>query len=416
MTHRFDVAVVGDGPAGSALASALRRLDVGVVLVGLDAEWTATYSTWIDDLDRDVAGKGFEPLLDDPTGVLSTRLETVLAHAAGRHLLDRPYGVFDNAALRSVLRRDVEHLVGRVAAVPSPTRVVLDGAEDLHAGLVVDATGWPPAFAGRRRSSRRIASAATPAWQTAIGVVLDEPPDGDLGEATFMDFRPVTTAGDRTSTVGPLGVTTFCYALPVRDGWMVEETVLAARPAIEPIALLPRLSARLGRHPDELLASARRTEYVRIPMGGRLPDRDDPVVAFGAAAGYVHAATGFSVAASIRAAPRVAATIAEQLGRPAVDAAVVADAVWPASLRRTRVLHDYGLDTLLRLDPTEVGEFFGAFFSLPVERWSAYLRIDTPPAEVAAVMTEVFRNSSWSLRRRLMSSNPTTFARLLRPG
>ena len=45
------------------------------------------------------------------------------------------------------------------------------------------------------------------------------------------------------------------------------------------------LAARLGRHPDELLADAVRTEYVRIPLGGSLPDAAQPVVAFGAAAG-----------------------------------------------------------------------------------------------------------------------------------
>ena len=38
-------------------------------------------------------------------------------------------------------------------------------------------------------------------------------------------------------------------------------------------------------------------------MGGALPDRGQPVRGFGAAAGYTHPATGFSVAASLRAAP-----------------------------------------------------------------------------------------------------------------
>ena len=41
------------------------------------------------------------------------------------------------------------------------------------------------------------------------------------------------------------------------------------------------------------------------------------------------------------------------------------------------------------LDPDEVREFFGAFFELPVEQWRGYMRIDTPPSEVAAVMTKV---------------------------
>ena len=37
-----DVAVVGDGPAGSALAQACRRAGLGAVLVGDDAAWNAT--------------------------------------------------------------------------------------------------------------------------------------------------------------------------------------------------------------------------------------------------------------------------------------------------------------------------------------------------------------------------------------
>ena len=67
------------------------------------------------------------------------------------------------------------------------------------------------------------------------------------------------------------------------------------------------------------------------------------------------------------------------------------------------------------LDPDEVREFFGAFFELRIEQWRGYMRIDTPPAEVAAVMAKLFRASSWSMRRRLMSGNPVAFARLLRP-
>jgi lycopene beta-cyclase len=252
-----------------------------------------------------------------------------------------------------------------------------------------------------------------------MGVVLGSPPPGDLGTATWMDFRPVSVGGDRASTIGPIGISTFCYALPVHDGWLVEETVLAARPAVEPIALLPRLAARLGRHPDDLLAEAVRTEYVRIPMGGPRPVAAQPVVAFGAAAGYVHPATGFSIASSIRAAARVADAIGGALaGGPAlaaVDTSPIAEAVWPSALRRTRQLHEYGLETLLRLDDDGVRQFFGAFFDLPTDEWSEYLHIDADPADIARVMTALFRSSSWSMRRRLMVGNPFPLVRLLRP-
>lgn len=398
-SRSVDVVVIGDGPAGSALAAACGRRGLDVVLAGPDEAWSATYCSWIDDLD------GVEGI--DADAVFSVRVESIAVYADRQVELDRAYGVFDNAALRGALRAGDEHLHARVVDVVGGRRVVLDDGSVLNAGIVVDASGWPSSFA-------KLADTTAPAWQTAIGVVLSDPPAGDLGRATFMDFRS-PGAGGRSSSIGPTGVTTFCYSLPVLDGWLVEETVLAARPAVEPIALLARLAARLGRHPDDVLADAVRTEYVRIPMGGARPDADQPVVAFGAAAGYVHAATGFSVASSLRAAGRVADAIESTLDTTVPDPSIVAEAVWPAGLRRSRLMHDYGLELLLRLDDDGVREFFGAFFALPRAQWSRYLRIDTPPAEVAAVMSAMFMSSSWSMRRRLMAGNPTMLARLLRP-
>jgi lycopene beta-cyclase len=372
--------------------------------VGPDDPWTATYATWIDDLDG----------LALPDPVLETRLDSILVHADETIEVARGYGVFDNGVLRRDLRTGLDRVVGRVGAVHpverGRQRVVLDGEQQISARLVIDAAGWPSSFAARLDD-------APPAWQTALGVVLAEPPEGDLGRPTLMDFRAVrpSRGGQGSSSVGPGGVTTFCYSLPVADGWLVEETVLAARPAVEPIALLPRLAARLGRHPDDVLANAVRTEYVRIPMGGSRPVLDQPVVAFGAAAGYVHAATGFSVASSLRAAPRVAEAIGAALGAGSMEPRPVAEAVWPAAFRRSRVLHDYGLDLLLRLDDDEIREFFGAFFRLPIEHVARYMRIDTPPREVAGVMARLFSSVSWPMRRRLASGNPASFARLLRP-
>ena len=409
---RVDVVVIGDGPAGSALARSCHRAGIDVVLVGDDVAWSATYSTWTDDLS--------EPSLTellDVDAVLATSSPEVWAYGARAHRLHRTYATFDNALLQPALRTDVTHRVARVTRVvatrvgdPAGHRVVLHTGDVIRARVVVDATGWPAKFA-------RSGGSQAPAWQTALGVVLADPPAGDLGRPTFMDFRRVIGADGAPSSVGPHGVTTFCYSLPMSDGWLVEETVLAARPAIEPIALLPRLAARLGRHPDSVLADAIRTEYVRIPLGGSRPGPEQPIVAFGAAAGYVHAATGFSVAASIRAAPRVAAAIAQVLaaGGGVADPGPIAEAVWPAAMRRTRILHDFGLEVLLELDDDEVRGFFDAFFELPIEDWTAYLRVDSPPRVISAVMARLFRSSSWPLRRRLAGRNPAALARLIRP-
>jgi len=406
--REVDLVVVGDGPAGSALAQAATALHVETVLVGPDDPWTATYATWIDDLAEVSRAEEF----------VARVVPEIDAHADRSVTLHRPYGMLDNVRLREILRETVDHVDDHVTDVrPNDVAgrhvVHLASGGRLDARVVIDTSGWPATFA------RRLTNGPAPAWQTALGVVLAEPPAGDLGRPTWMDFRPVGRSAETPSTVGPAGVSTFCYSLPVQDGWLVEETVLAARPAVEPIALLPRLAARLGRHPDELLADAVRVEYVRIPMGGRRPHPDQPVIAFGAAAGYVHPATGFSIATSLRAAPRVAAAIAHAVdlaadGHP-IPSESIAEAVWPVSLRRTRVLHDYGLEMMLKLDDDDVREFFGSFFALDAAEWPAYLRLDSSPNEVSRVMALLFRSVSWPMRRRLMSANPTMFARLVRP-
>jgi lycopene beta-cyclase len=201
-----------------------------------------------------------------------------------------------------------------------------------------------------------------------------------------MDLRPA----------GP-GPPTFCYVVPTGSGWLVEETVLAARPAVDPAELAGRLAARLGALP------AGRTELVAIPLGGHLPSRTGPVPSFGAAAGYTHPTTGFSVAASLRAAPRVADAITaacRSAGRP--RAAAVWDAVWPAPARRTRRLHDYGLRVILRLDQEDLATFFDEFFSLPRAQWADYLRIDASPRAVSRTMWSLARRLPRGVRRQLL--------------
>ncbi|MGI9645968.1 MAG: lycopene cyclase family protein, partial [Ilumatobacteraceae bacterium] len=298
-----DVVVVGDGPAGTALAAACVARGVDVVLIGRDESWAATYSVWTDELE------------DVP---YATTLGSVMAYGARPHRIDREYGILDNQQLRGRLRAGVPFVAGEVVGVKTGlTHHTLKlSTERLTCRLVVDATGWPPKLAPTARSR------TAPAWQTAFGVVLPEPPDGELGAPTLMDFRPAPVGGGV-----PDDQPTFAYALAVTDGWLVEETVLAARPAIEPDRLVARLAARLGTVPERLLDVAVRTERVRIPMGGPAAARDQPVVAFGAAAGYVNPATGYSVAASRRAAARVAEAAETALGAPA-DLAADWRTVW----------------------------------------------------------------------------------------
>lgn len=396
---RADVVVVGDGPAGSALAAALRQHGVDVVLVGPDQAWSATYTTWIDDLAGVPVVHGAD--------IWAQRLDAVRVRFVRDHTLSRPYGVIDNDALRTHLRDGVHHVARTIGS-----------ADDVEARLVVDATGWPSKLSVASRGGT--ADPEPAAWQTAFGVVLAERPAGEIGDATMMDFSE-----PGTSIAGRSDVATFAYSLPVAGGWLVEETVLAAQPAVHPDLLVPVLAARLGTSVESLLDDALETERVRIPMGTPIPrpptagDDGSPVVRFGAAAGMVHPATGYSVGSSLRAADRVAASIRLALDDArvsgSIDVTAIQRAVWPPATRRTRHLHDYGLDVLLRLDPSGVRSFFNTFFEMSADVWPGYLRLDTPPRRLAAIMTAMFRRAPWRLRARLMTGDPRRFVRLLRP-
>ena len=166
----------------------------------------------------------------------------------------------------------------------------------------------------------------------------------------------------------------------------------------------------------DLTDRAEHVEHVAIAMRSGLPDRGSLTVGFGAAARYVHPATGYSVAASLGAAPRVATAIAEALHIDDVRARSlhVWSAVWPSEHRRARALHDYGLGALLRLPAGDVQTFFEAFFELPTEQWGDYLRVDTSAAAVSRVMRSVFSSVPWRVRRRLATGSPLPFAQLLR--
>ncbi len=376
-----DVVVVGDGPAGLALGAACAAEGLDVVVVGEGRPWTATYGTFVDEVP------------DHAEELVAPRAVDVVA--VGRRTLGRRYATFDLARLRE--RLDVAPRASTtVAAVRhhgDRADVELASGEVRAARLVVEATGGGP-------------TVDVPV-QTAYGLVVDHRPEQVGGEgAVLMDWRPPSPAHADEAT--------FLYVVPLARGrWLVEETSLARRRPMAPEQLRARLAARLG---TDLTPSALAVEHVAIPMRPGLPERRSLTVRFGAAARYGHPATGYSVAASLRAAPRVAAAAARAVAEPdpRVRALRVWDAVWPAEHRRARALHDYGLATLLRLPPDDVRAFFEAFFALPEEQWSAYLRIDTDAATVARAMAAVFSAVPWRLRRRLAAGSPASFARVLR--
>jgi lycopene beta-cyclase len=370
----LDVVIVGDGPAGAALAASCVGLGLDTVVVGQGTPWRSTYGVWLDEVP------------DLPQDVFAATRDRFVTVATTRREISRGYGVIDNAALRAHLGLD-HHLVRDAMTRIRPhhalaTVELLDG-DRVSGRFVVDATGP--------------ARESPPAWQTGYGVVVD----ADVVHSQFT--TDAVTLMD-WSVVGD--APTFCYVVPTTRGWLVEETALATREPVDAGELRNRLARRLGEGVVADAEAAGWTEEVTIPIG--LPARraTGRVVPFGAAAGMGHPVTGYSVAAALRAAPRVAQAIGAD--------ADVADAVWPRSALRARALHDAGLRAVLRLSPFETADLFEAFFAMPVERWAPYLRVDAEPQQLARAMAGVFRSVPWSVRRRLARVDPRLVARLVR--
>ncbi|MEV8444015.1 lycopene cyclase family protein [Actinosynnema sp. NPDC051121] len=343
----MDVIVVGGGPAGRALARACaaRGLRTTVVDPNPQRLWRETYAAWVDELP-----------VDAPVAVSTSRARAV---TTAEHVIARGYAVLDNEWLRW-LPGEVRVVTGRVVGRTGTTATLADGT--VLAGRVVDASG---AVGGR-------------AAQTAVGVVVpavSAAPFVGSDEALVMDWRkpPAATTADPT----------FLYAVPVSaDEVLLEETSLARRPGLPLRELRLRLHARLAAHG---IAVPEDEERVRIRLDGRARDG-----AFGAAAGWIHPATGYSVAVALRRAPVVAEAIAagREVRRSPGERAV-------------RALRLRGLAALLALRPDEVPEFFNSFFELSGSLQRDYLGGHDDLRGTARAMLRLFDSASWAMRARL---------------
>lgn len=345
--------IVGAGPAGWSLAAALRGEGVDVTLVAPapHARWTAGYGAFADELEAIDCPAAFVW----PQTIVRTDTKTIR--------LDRRYARVDADALQSRLvasaagARVVEDTVDRLAAQEAVGRVAT-----YRGDLVFDARGAP----------------AGDAAQVAYGVSVElEGLDVDPEAATLMDFRSV--AGEDP---GP----TFLYALPRGSRVFVEETSLVSSPPVPMEALARKLERRLGRTIDAV-----DEERCLIWMDTPPPPGDVGPVPFGAAAGFVHPATGYSLVRTLWTAPAVAAA--------AVHGAEAAlDAMWSESQRRAWAFQDFGRKLLLNLDIEHTIRFFETFFELPAPRWRSYLAPSVSAEDVEATMWSMFRSVPWALQ------------------
>lgn len=388
---RTRAVVLGLGPAGRIAAhrAAARGWDV-MALDPAGGSMPSTVGAWAHQL----------PAWLPADAVASRFRPSVVTSGGRRRLLDDDYVVLDTAVLSRLGGFDVCRERGMRHADGAVTIRDGDGdGEDFGAwtssDVVVDAVGAAPG------------AAVLEARQLAFGHVFREI---DVPEhvrvPVLMDFTVPTGTDlppDHADAAGRYPAT-FSYRLPLGDGtWLIEETILAARASsdaddprrAELHAHLHRMQSRrladLGLDPARAIAD----ETVDFPMGPRhLPD-DDPRKGhghFGAAGGWMHPATGYSVGAVLADVDR----FLDQLEARA-DAS-------PPGGRPLAWLRRRGLHVLLGFDADQTREFFDSFLSLPDAAIREYLTGTSTPRTLAVMV---------ALAIPLGRRNPKTLARLL---
>ena len=389
--------VLGGGPAALCLASELHQRGVaveGIAPEPVDAPWPNTYGIWADELKA-----------LDLEHLIEHRWSDTVSYfgAGGSEAADQPlvhgidYGLFDRAALQNHWLQRATGVIWhqdsaeRVEAGAEHTLVTCSSGEVRKARLVIDASGASSPHI-RRPDQGPVAG------QAAYGLVarFSSHPINS-GRFVLMDYRC-----DHLSEQQRLDPPTFLYAMDLGDGvFFVEETSLAHAPGISYDVLKQRLQQRLQQHGVEV-TEVLHEEFCLFPMNLPLPDRTQPVLAFGGAASMVHPASGYMVGALLRRGPGLAEALAAALADPSHGSVDLArrgwQALWPMELVLRHQLYQFGLGRLMGFNQELLRRHFSTFFSLTKEDWFGFLTNTLPLPRLMGVMLRLFARSSWELR------------------
>lgn len=408
-----DVAVIGGGPAGSVLAWRLAHqegLSVGLVDPDLDAPWPNNYGVWTDEWET--LASELEPLeLGECVEYQWSKTDCYFGGSwdvptEERTRLDRGYSRVDRELLRKRLRDDdvVVKVNGFVKAAANSrcpnvydtqnirhdeegTTLTLTSGEQLRARVVVDCTGFESKLTLRKDDP-------SPGFQIAYGFEAEVSGLGpyDSEAMVLFDYRTdhldepdQMTSREDAEKQPP----TFMYVMPLGQGRaFFEETVLVSKPALSIAECERRCMKRLAHLGIEVVGPRTDVELCYIPMGGPIPVDGQRIVAFGAAAGIVHPATGYQLCRALKASGDVAKALGDALREEEVDgggrimrargspdkaAAAAYAALWGKQNKLQRDFALFGGDFLLTLDAQDLRGWFIAFFKLPQHVWSGFL-------------------------------------------
>ena len=364
MHKNYDVIVAGAGPAGLAIASALGREGLNIVCVDPKANqpWENNTCAWADEI---------RPLgLDKYCDKIWPQIEIIFGENSSK-VLAGAYAHFDNEKLRNALLKDIKEIVAQetvtVAHDGKGSTVTLKNGDKLKAIMVVDATGHAHRLMEKPKQE-------ADSFQNVLGILARvEKHPFNLEHMILMDFRS-----------GFLGKKnhppTFLYAMPFApDLAFFEETSLADNPGVPFDLLKERLYQRL-EHMKIKILKVEKNEEGALAMNPVVPDLKQRVIGYGLAGGFVHAATGWSVARSLAQAGPAARSIAEGI-RAGTPPDAIAERtyklLWPPEILRMRKIHKSGGEFFTKIGLRAQIQFFKFFFSFPGTIWNTYLSWDS---------------------------------------
>ncbi|KAH0972378.1 hypothetical protein GBA52_024534 [Prunus armeniaca] len=258
-----DLAVVGGGPAGLAVAQQVSAAGLSVCSIDPSPKliWPNNYGVWVDEFEAmdlldclDTTWSGAVVFIDEQT----------------KKDLDRPYGRVNRKQLKSkMLQKCISNgvkfhqaKVNKVIHEEEKSLLICNDGVTIQAAVVLDATGFS-------RCLVQYDKPYNPGYQVAYGILAEvEEHPFDVDKMVFMDWRDSHLNNNIELKERNARIPTFLYAMPFSSKRIfLEETSLVARPGIPMKDIQDRMVARL-RHLGIKIKSIEEDEHCVIPMGG----------------------------------------------------------------------------------------------------------------------------------------------------
>ncbi|CAI9105680.1 OLC1v1004660C1 [Oldenlandia corymbosa var. corymbosa] len=412
-SRRFDVIIIGAGPAGLRLAEQVSQYGIQVCCVDPSplSMWPNNYGVWVDEFES----LGLEDCLDKTWPMACVHIDDLRTK-----YLDRAYGRVNRKELKQKLLSGCvmnevkfhEAKVWKIEHEEFESSVVCSDGVELKASLIVDASGFTSPFIEYDKPRNH-------GYQIAHGILAEvEDHPFDLDKMLLMDWRDSHLGNEPYLRRDNSKIPTFLYAMPFSSNLVfLEETSLVSRPTLSYRDIKRRMVARL-RHLGIKVKSVKENEKCLIPMGGPLPKMPQNVMAIGGNSGIVHPSTGYMVARTMSLTSILADSIVECLGSTRMIRGSplyhkVWNGLWPVERRCIREFYTFGMETLLKLDLDGTRGFFDAFFDLDPQYWEGFLSSRLSLVELAMLCLSLFGHASNPSRLDIVTKCPAPLIRMM---